>query len=81
MTTYAFREEYTYSGEACPSTLSFAALLTLEIGGSTFYPSPRIEPISLASPLNSAYTTYHFPDVTIASVASIGSYITIVHRP
>lgn len=80
VSTLAFSEQYTYSGGGCFPTLTFAALITVEIGNSTFYPSPIAQPISLDTTHDGYFTTFGFPSLTLSSIASMGTLITIV-RP
>jgi hypothetical protein len=74
--TLVVTEIYTYSGTDC-GLPSFTVLLTAVLGGSAFYPSPIATTVSF--PLSANVTnTYHFPNVTLTSLTTLGPSVILV---
>jgi hypothetical protein len=74
--TLVFTEIYTYDGTDCAPP-SFTVLCTAELGGSAFYPSPIATTVSFPFSAN-VTNTYHFPDVTLTSLTTLGPTVILV---
>lgn len=75
--TLIVTETYTYSGTDCTPP-SFTVLLTMDLGGRAFYPSPVATTVSFPFSANVVTNIYHFPDVTLNSLTTLGPTVLLV---